>query len=406
MKRKLLKHYWAAHHASRQHVYRRPYILPVLGLLAGVAIIGGVLISRPNHTLRPSDSHVVFLSDNGDRQTLNTKAETVGDLVKKLPLKLIAEDVVEPSLDTPIVQDNFRINVYRARPVTVMAEDSGSKSVAITAQRSPRVVAEQAGTVVYPEDNVSFAPGSIRENIIGEKVVIDRATPVQFSLYGNDLTVRTHTATVGELLKEKQVKLTPDDTLIPAAETPITPNLVVRVVRNGIQVTTVEEVVAAPIEYVNDASLSLGATAVRQAGSPGKRVVTYQVVTENGIVVSRTILQQTVTVQPVPRVVARGTIVYVSGNKTSLMAAAGIRASDYGYVDFIVSHESGWRVTAQNASGAYGLCQALPGSKMASAGSDWQGNPVTQLRWCNGYAMSRYGSWAAAYNFWVSRHYW
>ena len=62
---------------------------------------------------------------------------------------------------------------------------------------------------------------------------------------------------------------------------------------------------------------------------------------------------------------------------------------------------------AENASsGAYGLCQALPATKMASAGADWRDNPVTQLKWCHGYAIGRYGTWRAAYNFWLANHWW
>ena len=98
-----------------------------------------------------------------------------------------------------------------------------------------------------------------------------------------------------------------------------------------------------------------------------------------------------------------------SASSDSLMAAAGISASDYYYVSFIVSHEGGWGgVETYNAagSGAYGLCQALPGSKMASAGADWATNPVTQLEWCNSYALSRYGSWYGAYEYWLANGNW
>lgn len=96
-----------------------------------------------------------------------------------------------------------------------------------------------------------------------------------------------------------------------------------------------------------------------------------------------------------------------SSDKQAIMSAAGISSSDYTYVDYIISKESGWSSTAANPmSSAYGLCQALPGSKMASAGSDWQTNAVTQMKWCNSYATSRYGSWASAYNFWISNHWW
>lgn len=67
----------------------------------------------------------------------------------------------------------------------------------------------------------------------------------------------------------------------------------------------------------------------------------------------------------------------------------------------IVEHESGWNHTATNSSsGAYGLVQALPGSKMASAGADWKTNPATQIKWGLNYMNERYGSPNAAWNFW------
>jgi hypothetical protein len=95
-----------------------------------------------------------------------------------------------------------------------------------------------------------------------------------------------------------------------------------------------------------------------------------------------------------------------TGSHQDWMIAAGISSSDFGYVDYIVSHESSWRHLAVNSIGATGLCQALPGSKMATAGQDWQTNPVTQLKWCDSYAKSRYGGWAKAYSFWQSSKWW
>lgn len=67
----------------------------------------------------------------------------------------------------------------------------------------------------------------------------------------------------------------------------------------------------------------------------------------------------------------------------------------------IVDHESSWNYQAQNASsGAYGLVQALPGSKMSSAGADWQTNPATQIKWGLNYMNSRYDSPCGAWSFW------
>ncbi|WP_329409352.1 transglycosylase SLT domain-containing protein [Streptomyces sp. NBC_00704] len=76
-------------------------------------------------------------------------------------------------------------------------------------------------------------------------------------------------------------------------------------------------------------------------------------------------------------------------------------AAQYKAFSNIVKHESGWNVSATNSSsGAYGLVQALPGSKMASAGSDWKSNAKTQIKWGLDYMNSRYGSPVAAWNFW------
>lgn len=91
------------------------------------------------------------------------------------------------------------------------------------------------------------------------------------------------------------------------------------------------------------------------------------------------------------------------GSPADWMAAAGIAESDWGYVDYIVSHESGWNPNATNASsGACGLVQALPCSKVPGGGYD----PVANLQWANGYAVGRYGSWANAHAFWVSNSWW
>ncbi|MFI6929393.1 transglycosylase SLT domain-containing protein [Streptomyces sp. NPDC050287] len=76
-------------------------------------------------------------------------------------------------------------------------------------------------------------------------------------------------------------------------------------------------------------------------------------------------------------------------------------AAQYNAFSKIVDHESGWNTTATNSSsGAYGLVQALPGSKMASAGADWKTNPATQIKWGLNYMNSRYGSPAGAWAFW------
>lgn len=69
------------------------------------------------------------------------------------------------------------------------------------------------------------------------------------------------------------------------------------------------------------------------------------------------------------------------------------------------NHESNWSQKAQNpSSGAYGIPQALPGSKMGSVASDWRTNPATQIRWGLGYIKERYGSPSQAWAFWQANN--
>ncbi|GAA1363820.1 hypothetical protein GCM10009612_42890 [Streptomyces beijiangensis] len=104
-----------------------------------------------------------------------------------------------------------------------------------------------------------------------------------------------------------------------------------------------------------------------------------------------------------PAAVPASTSSTSTAGKTPQQIAQSMIPDDAQYQCFnnIVTNESGWDVTASNASsGAYGLVQALPGSKMASAGSDWQTNPATQIKWGLDYMDSTYGSPCAAWSFW------
>jgi hypothetical protein len=81
----------------------------------------------------------------------------------------------------------------------------------------------------------------------------------------------------------------------------------------------------------------------------------------------------------------------------AMLSSYGWSSSEFSCLNSLWARESGWNPYASNASsGAYGIPQALPGSKMASAGPDWQNNPATQIRWGLGYIEATYGSPCAA----------
>ncbi|WP_446459014.1 aggregation-promoting factor C-terminal-like domain-containing protein [Streptomyces zingiberis] len=87
------------------------------------------------------------------------------------------------------------------------------------------------------------------------------------------------------------------------------------------------------------------------------------------------------------------------------MARQMVPADQFQCFSNIVDHESSWNYKASNpSSGAYGLMQALPGSKMSSAGADWQTNPATQIKWGLSYMDGRYGSPCGAWEFWQANN--
>lgn len=410
--------------ASLSRVHHHPAGWPLLLFCTLITVALTVLYyGLHNHsrrlTVQPNENFIVLLSVDGKRRTLPTNADTVDELLKKLSIKLGPNDRVEPDRTERIRQDKFRVNIYRAAPIRVI--DGDAWHVANTAAATPRAMVMSSGITLYPEDTIALKlPDSLlRGKALGYTAVVTRATAVNVALYGAPATLmRTQSKTVGDFIKEKKITITSADTVKPAASTPITAQMQVQVIRNGVHTITVDEAVAPPVQTVADSSLSLGATAVRQPGSPGKKTTTYEINVQNGEEVSRKVIQSVTVVEPVPQIVARGSAVYVAPDKTSAMAAAGISPEDYGAVDYIVSHEGGWCPVrwqgdrgcidhgSASASGGYGMFQATPGGKMVSAGADWLTNPVTQIRWATGYAVGRYGSWQGAYNFWVTNHWW
>jgi hypothetical protein len=91
---------------------------------------------------------------------------------------------------------------------------------------------------------------------------------------------------------------------------------------------------------------------------------------------------------------------YQALGKTIATEEKGYTEADFQCLDNVIQRESAWYNVPNAAGGkAYGIPQALPGSKMQSHGPDWRTNPVTQIRWLLDYVEDRYGTPCAAWNF-------
>ena len=195
--------------------------------------------------------------------------------------------------------------------------------------------------------------------------------------------------------------------------------------------TTVDEPqVHGTVKKETDA-LPKGETKVETAGVDGLVRTTYEVTTQDGKEISRTPVAQVVVTQKVDEVVLVGTGAQQeaaaqadgggegSGNSApapaanpgagtdpdsakaiarSMMAGHGWGDSEFSCLENLWTRESSWNYQAENASsGAYGIPQALPGSKMSEVADDWATNPTTQITWGLNYISGRYGTPCSAW---------
>jgi uncharacterized protein YabE (DUF348 family) len=414
-----------------------PRLVPVVASLSVIGLIFILAVALRDQgtrltSSRLDDANIVILHADDETKVLPTREKTVGTLLENAGVQLKEGDIVEPSADTPIEEDDFRINVYRASPVII--EDDDTRVFAMSAGTTSRSIADQAGLEVHPEDHIQTEPSrDFLEDGIGNKVTIKRSTPVVLNLYGASLPMRTLAKTVGELLESKQVTLAPDDTVQPSADTQITDELQVFVTRNGVQVITSEESIPMPVETIEDNSLSYGYVAVRQKGSEGKKSVTYQLELKNGVEVNRSIIQEVVVTEPVKQIVARGTSgkfenfnsvgipsrVFCgsphqynwknidTGNAALGRAMAekkGWTGAQFNALLELWACESSWNERAGNpSSGAYGIPQSWPAEKMADTGacggSGYLTDPQIQISWGLCYIQRSRGSPIDALNY-------
>lgn len=388
-----------------KYLRHHPFLVPVTTFLLLFIASTIAFVALGGQTISATDSRVVDLLVDGKSQTVPTRAPTVKDLLTRLDISIGADDFVDPKPETPIIDDGLKITVRHAKPVTVV--DGGRRITVLSAHEQPRLVVQQAGLALQPEDGIQIdaALDLTKEGLIGQRVVIDRAITATINLYGNSIPVKTRAKTVEELLSQKGIKPLQGDTLDPGPKTRIAANLQVFVVRKGKKIVTEEVAIPAPESVVEDPNFANGATVVREPGSNGKKLVTYELELQNDKEIGRRVIQEVVAAEPVRRVVARGTKVMLSGDKATWLSQSAIPASQYAAADFIIGKESGWRPGAINANRCIGLGQSC-GSGLAAACPAWQVDPVCQLNFFNNYATRRYGSWNGAYNFWIANRWW
>lgn len=379
-------------------------------LFAVVLFVATALISLPmfiNSPVLAQDRRIVTVHVDDITTSFVTDATTVGQVLDRAKVTLNDKDLVEPSPDTEISVDSFNINVYRARPVTVV--DGNNKVHLLSPYQSPRLIAQSAGFTIYPEDILTMdrVNNFIAEGTIGLRVNIIRATKLKLNYYGTSSDIRTQAKTVGDLLKERGIDSAQADVIRPSLSEPIRAGMTVYIVKTGSGVVVEEESVPFNERVILDSNRLVGSRSVQTPGVVGSRLVTYQVDYENDKEISRKRVESVITAQPKEQVVVVGTRVHDPSDSIevgqSLAAQRGWTGDQWTCLYNLWMRESNWNYQAQNpSSGAFGIPQALPGSKMSSAGDDWQTNPATQITWGLDYIDGRYGTPCNAWNFFSS----
>jgi uncharacterized protein YabE (DUF348 family) len=394
---------------------------PLIAGLSAVAIVasGSVAFAEVQKT--------VTLDVDGTTKTITTYAGSVAGMLESQGVRLGERDVVAPGTDAKL-SDGDQVVVRYARQVT-MTDGDAERDVWVTvtdAGEALTTLAERGGDVaLVASRSGDRASLPLRLNDDG---------PVAVVADGTTRVVEDHSASVDEVLDGLEVELDRDDrvSIAPVAALAQDKAIAAKDARSAqesgadvaIQVQRVESkkitrkanldfdtrTVQDDDRYEDEGNL------VRAEGEQGVRTRVLLVRMVDGEVVSRKELSNEVTKKPVDRVVVEGTkerpveetsakVDPPSGSSDpvpagsareigqQMAAARGWTGEEWTCLDLLWERESGWNHLAANpSSGAYGIAQALPGDKMASAGADWATNPATQIEWGLGYIADRYGT--------------
>ena len=347
---------------------------------------------------------------DGRQVAVSGFGRTAGDVLAGASITVGARDLVAPGL-SEAVTDGGEIVVRHGRELAVQVD--GARSDVWT---TALTVGEAVGDLGMRGDAARVSAS--RSASLGRGMLLQISTQktIHLAVDGQVIDGVTNAPTVREGLKEIGLVLQEGDQLSVPLDATAVDGLVVMVTRAAQGSGTTVEALPFVEKTVNDPNLAVGIRKVSKPGKAGQQQITYATNLLGGAEVTRTVLAQVVIDQPVDQVVTVGTMVappvvaapdVTPGSSQAigkdLAAARGWGDDEFSCLIQLWNHESGWRVNASNPSGAYGIPQAKPGSKMGSVGADWQTNPATQITWGLNYIAGRYGTPCGAWSSFSSK---
>jgi uncharacterized protein YabE (DUF348 family) len=381
----------------------------------------GALALGAGSAVAVADAHkTVTLDVDGEISQVSTFAGDVDGLLAEAGVTVTDRDAVAPGPDAELFSDS-EVVVRTGREVDVQV-DGEDQTVWVTAADADEALnlLNQRGSdvqlVASRSADRAALPLELQEGeqvavvADGETDVVDGSADLPTVLAAADVTLDDDDLV--SVTDAHDAGVTAED--VPTgAEAPL-----VAVVVERVEVETVEETK----KIAHDSTTKKSAKRyedldpkVRTEGKDGERTIVREVTTIDGKEVSNEKISSKVTTEPVTEVLVQGTkerpepepeksstgATYSGSNREigqRMAADRGWTGSQWTCLESLWTKESGWSHTAANpSSGAYGIPQSLPGNKMATAGSDWQSNPATQIEWGLGYIASVYGSPCSAW---------
>ena len=273
---------------------RKQTAVRILSLILFVTVISFVLYQ--------GSKTMVVVNANGEQLDIATHAKTVEELLVSQDITISEYDKVSPSLDTEI-SSGMEISWEQAEEIFISVD--GNQSSIWTTEKRVKNILEEANIEVTEQDEISIG----LDTEIGADNKIDIQKAFQLTLVDGleERQVWSTSTTVANFLKQQSITLGEFDRVEKSMEDVITPGDKIAVVRVEKVTDVVEESIDFAIEKKNDSSVLKGKEKIVTQGKKGTVERTYEVVKENGKVVTKTIQSEVVVSKPTTQVVAVGT---------------------------------------------------------------------------------------------------
>jgi resuscitation-promoting factor RpfB len=339
----------------------------------------------------------------GKARHVRTMSATVAGTLRDAKLTVGGHDVVAPSPQSRVHTGS--VVLLRRGRLLELKVDGVSREVWTTDQ----TVDEALVHLGYGAAQPTGVSRSQRLPLTPTQISLVMPKRVTVVVNGQRQTVQTTAPTVGALVSDMALSLSAYDKIsIPLSTQPVD-GLTVRVKLATLTVRTVVSKVPYHVVSKPNPDAYQGTTKVLKAGKAGANRITYQYIYMDGKLVARHVVWVIAGAKPRTQIQSVGTKARPSSGSPvpvgeaqqiakQLVTARGWDGTQFGCLVDLWERESHWNVHAGNpVTGAYGIPQALPGSKMATAGPDWQNNATTQIKWGLGYIASRYGTPCSAW---------